>query len=77
MEPEETTPLTIEEILPLITENVAARFDVVAKAFAQVDYARIGVVSKEDFKRILFQNILRVNDEQVGKFISLSKYLIM
>ena len=35
------------------------------RAFSDIDYAKIYVVSKEDFRDILHENIMRLSDEQV------------
>ena len=45
---------------------MTARFYNIAAAFSEVDYAKIGVVSKDDFREVLNKTLLRLSDEQVG-----------
>ena len=45
--------------------QVAANFHVLAKAFSEADYARIGVLGRDEFREILNKYTLRFNDSQV------------
>ena len=65
MRAETPAVLTEEEVNAYLQEQIAAKFYKLAKAFTEVDYARIGVVSREDFKEIMNQFTIRLNDEQV------------
>lgn len=57
--------MSMDEVHDTLRELVTARFYTVAQAFAETDYARIGVVSKDDFHEILNKALIRLSDEQV------------
>ena len=57
--------MTSEQVQEVIKEKVTQNFQGFARAFADVDYARIGVVSKDDFRQILVQYAFRLSDDQV------------
>ena len=59
---------TLNDIEDRIREVVLARKATLQQAFTEIDYAKILVVSKDDFREILNQNVMRLNDEQVGPF---------
>lgn len=56
----------MDEVHACISEVVSAHFYAIARAFAEIDYARIGVVAKDDFKMIMNKNIVRLTDSQVN-----------
>ena len=58
--------LSEEEVTSHLREQVTAKFNQLSRAFADIDYARIGVVSKEDFQDVLNQFTIRLNEDQVG-----------
>ncbi|XP_035663860.1 EF-hand calcium-binding domain-containing protein 6-like [Branchiostoma floridae] len=51
-------------VVEKVQEAVSARFYAFARSFAEVDYAKIGVVAKEDFRDILNKNAIRLSDDQ-------------
>ncbi|XP_023929939.1 EF-hand calcium-binding domain-containing protein 6 [Lingula anatina] len=54
----------MEEIHAALRENVTTHFYQMARAFAEIDYAKIGVVSKEDFRNVLNRNSFRLSNDQ-------------
>ncbi|XP_071791136.1 EF-hand calcium-binding domain-containing protein 6-like [Asterias amurensis] len=67
---EETTrqspPLyTLEDLQKDIRMAVTARFYRFTEKFGEVDYAKIGVVSKEDFKMVMDEIAFRMNPDQL------------
>lgn len=57
--------VTEEEVTSYLKEQVASKYHHLAKAFSEIDYARIGVVTRDDFRNLLNNQNIRVNDEQV------------
>ena len=57
--------MTMEEIQDTMKDMIPNRYYALAKGFAENDYAKIGVVAKDDFKEILFRFTIRLTDEQV------------
>ncbi|XP_070545178.1 EF-hand calcium-binding domain-containing protein 6-like isoform X2 [Ptychodera flava] len=57
-------PMSFDEIWTNLEQIVTARFYQFAERFSEIDYARIGVVAKEDFKEVLQENAFRLNEEQ-------------
>ena len=57
--------LTTEQVQEQVREKVTQNFTGFARAFADVDYARIGVVSKDDFRDVLTKYAFRLSDDQV------------
>ena len=57
----------MEEVHEYLIELVTARFYHIARAFAEIDYAKIGVICKEDFKEVLYKYTMRLSDRQVCK----------
>ena len=57
--------MNMEQIQDILRDKVSANFQTFASAFADVDYARIGVVSKDDFRDVLTKQSVRLADEQV------------
>ena len=57
--------MSMDEVHVELRELVTARFYSLAQAFADIDYAGIGVVSKEDFKDVVRKHLMRLSDEQV------------
>lgn len=59
--------LTLNEIEDRISEVAVARKQTLQQAFTEIDYAKILVVSKDDFREILNQNVMRLNDDQFNR----------
>ncbi|XP_077999888.1 EF-hand calcium-binding domain-containing protein 6-like isoform X2 [Glandiceps talaboti] len=57
-------PMSLEEIIGKLQEVVSARVYNFAERFSEIDYARIGVIAKEDFREVLQENAFRLHDEQ-------------
>ncbi|KAK6168917.1 hypothetical protein SNE40_020073 [Patella caerulea] len=47
-----------------LKESVAAHFNTVARSLEEIDYAKIGVVSKEDFKHLINTELFKLTDEK-------------
>ncbi|XP_066264763.1 EF-hand calcium-binding domain-containing protein 6-like isoform X1 [Branchiostoma lanceolatum] len=62
--PKSPQELAMQEVQARVQEAVSARFYAFARSFAEVDYAKIGVVAKEDFRDILNKNAIRLSDDQ-------------
>ncbi|KAI8489383.1 EF-hand calcium-binding domain-containing protein 6 [Branchiostoma belcheri] len=62
--PKSPQELAMQEVQSRVQEAVSARFYAFARSFAEVDYAKIGVVAKEDFRDILNKNAIRLSDDQ-------------
>lgn len=43
---------------------MAAHYKEISQAFADIDYAKIGVVTKDDFRQVLDKYTIRMTDEQ-------------
>ena len=61
-------PLSMDQIQDMVREKVTENYQGFSRAFADVDYARIGVVSKDDFRGVLNKLALRLDDDQVRLF---------
>ena len=61
--------MTIGDVQQHMQDLVPARFFPLSKALAEVDYARIGVIAKEDFREIINKHIIRLNSEQVLQYV--------
>lgn len=59
--------LLLEEIEEKLGEFVRARYYVFSHSFADADYAKINVVSKDDFRDIMNQHFIRMNDDQFDR----------
>ncbi|XP_022111865.1 EF-hand calcium-binding domain-containing protein 6-like [Acanthaster planci] len=55
---------TLEDLQRDLRETVSARFYRFAERFAEIDYAKIGVVCREDFKAVLDEIGFRMNPDQ-------------
>ena len=60
-----SSALASDDMQDRIREAVQGHFYILAQAFADVDFAGIGAVTKDDFKTILTKNVMRPTDEQV------------
>lgn len=58
-------PVTLEEVHQELLQAVLARPQMFNEAFSAIDYANIGVVSKEDFRMVINEVAFRLSDEQV------------
>lgn len=56
--------MTMSQIQDLLTEKVSANYQAFVSSFTDVDYARIGVISKDDFREVLNKNFVRLSEEQ-------------
>ena len=63
-------PLNMDQLQQMVKEKVTENFQGFSRAFADVDYARIGVISKDDFRSVLNKLALRLDDEQVEYWVS-------
>ena len=59
------TLMPIDEVQERVREAVHAHFYTLANLFKEIDYANIGVISKEDFRDVMDKNVMRFTDEQV------------
>ena len=57
--------MATDEIQDRVREAVQGHFYLLTQAFADLDYAGIGAVTKDDFKALFDKNIMRITDEQV------------
>ena len=57
-----------EDISERVKEKVTARLYPITKEFAEIDYAKIGVVSKDDFLKVFNKEIFRVTEEQASVY---------
>lgn len=57
-------PVTLEEVHQELLQAVLARPQMFNEAFSAIDYANIGVVSKEDFRMVINEVAFRLSDEQ-------------
>ncbi len=58
-------PITMDDIHQVMQEVVSARQSRFNDAFAAIDYANIGVISKEDFRQVLNEVAFRMTSDQV------------
>lgn len=65
MRDQSQTLMPIDEVQERLREAVHAHFYTLANLFKEVDYADIGVISKEDFRDVMDKNVMRFTDEQV------------
>ncbi len=63
--PQTPAVLTMDDVNERLGELVTSQFSSIVQALADMDYAKIGVVSKDDFKEILKQFSVRLPDEHV------------
>nr|XP_022292188.1 EF-hand calcium-binding domain-containing protein 6-like isoform X2 [Crassostrea virginica] len=61
------TLMPIDEVQERVREAVHAHFYTLANLFKEIDYANIGVISKEDFRDVMDKNVMRFTDEQFDK----------
>ena len=57
---------TLDDIKSELKQLVKARYSRFAERFAEIDYANIGVVAKEDFREVLNECAFRLSHEQVS-----------
>ncbi|XP_036374392.1 EF-hand calcium-binding domain-containing protein 6 [Megalops cyprinoides] len=63
-QPAKSRPLPIEDVLGRIQEVVSAKLYTITKEMADLDYAHINVISKEDFRSICDHHFMRLTLEQ-------------
>jgi len=63
--PQPVQEMSLEQVEDRIKEVVSGRFNIISNAFTETDYANIFVVSKEDFREILNEHVMRLTDDQV------------
>ena len=61
--------MTMDDVHAALRELVTARMYSIVQAFANIDYAGIGVVAKQDFRDILNKHVIRLSDEQVSSIL--------
>lgn len=54
-----------EELQSLVRQKVADNALAVERAFADVDYAELGVVSRRDFRDVLGMHVMSLSEDQV------------
>ncbi|XP_078529993.1 EF-hand calcium-binding domain-containing protein 6 isoform X2 [Lissotriton helveticus] len=64
IQPKYPSELTIKDIMTRIEEVVTGRFYTIAQEFLNTDYAKINVISKEDFREICNRNFMLLTDDQ-------------
>uniref|UniRef100_UPI00089DAA5E EF-hand calcium-binding domain-containing protein 6-like n=1 Tax=Ciona intestinalis TaxID=7719 RepID=UPI00089DAA5E len=65
--PQSPHELPLVEVEERISEVVTARHFQISRDFADVDYAKIFVVSREDFRDILNRHVMRLTDDQFDR----------
>uniref|UniRef100_F6TMY0 EF-hand domain-containing protein n=1 Tax=Ciona intestinalis TaxID=7719 RepID=F6TMY0_CIOIN len=65
--PQSPHELPLVEVEERISEVVTARHFQISRDFADVDYAKIFVVSREDFRDILNRHVMRLTDDQFNR----------
>ena len=60
-------PLTMEEVTEYLRELVTSKYQQMARAFADIDYAKIGVVPRDDFREVIYKFTMRLTKEQVSR----------
>ena len=63
--PQSAQEVSLEKVEERIREVVTGRYNTIANAFIETDYANIFVVSKDDFREILNEHVMRLSDDQV------------
>lgn len=63
--PLEAQQMSVGEIEDRVREVVSGRYSTISNAFAETDYAKIFVVSKDDFRDIIHEHFMRLTDDQV------------
>ena len=58
--------MPVDEVQERLHEVVMGHFYTLARLFAEIDYAKIGVIAKEDFREVLDNHVIRLTDEQVS-----------
>ncbi|XP_069133814.1 EF-hand calcium-binding domain-containing protein 6-like isoform X1 [Argopecten irradians] len=61
---------SMEDIQSRLRETVVAHFYTLARAFNDLDYAGIGVVSKEDFREVINKTAFRITEEQFDNLMA-------
>ena len=64
--------MNMDQVQQMLREKVTQNFSGFSRAFADVDYARIGVISKDDFREVLSKYAFRLSEDQVGVNMSYS-----
>ena len=67
--PQTVQEMSLEQVEERIREVVTGRYNVISNAFTETDYANIFVVSKEDFREILNEHVMRLSVDQVKQKI--------
>ncbi|KAJ1165498.1 hypothetical protein NDU88_005925 [Pleurodeles waltl] len=64
VQPKHASELSMKDIMTRIEEVVTGRFCTIAQEFLNTDYAKINVISKEDFRDICNRNFMFLTDDQ-------------
>ncbi|PAA51914.1 hypothetical protein BOX15_Mlig003760g1 [Macrostomum lignano] len=67
---EDGESLSQQEVEARVSEFVSARPHLLAQAFAEADYAQLGVLAKTDFRDILFRLVMRMSNEQFDQLMT-------
>ncbi|XP_055048571.2 EF-hand calcium-binding domain-containing protein 6 isoform X3 [Misgurnus anguillicaudatus] len=62
--PNQTRPLLITDVLRRIQEVVSARLYTISREMADLDYANVHAISKDDFRSICDRHFMRLTDDQ-------------
>ncbi|XP_046566155.1 EF-hand calcium-binding domain-containing protein 6-like [Haliotis rubra] len=65
-----TQLMAVDEVQERLQEAVTAHYYNLDRDFADIDYARIGVVPKDDFREVLQKHVFRLTDDQFEKLWS-------
>ncbi|XP_006816237.1 EF-hand calcium-binding domain-containing protein 6-like [Saccoglossus kowalevskii] len=63
-------PMGVDEIQMRLQEIISARFYQFAERFSEIDYAKIGVIAKDDFRDVIQDSAFRLTDSQFEKLWS-------
>ncbi|KAK3098848.1 hypothetical protein FSP39_023679 [Pinctada imbricata] len=56
--------MPVDEVQERLREAVMGHFYTLAKLFSEIDYASIGVIAQDDFRKVLDNHVIRLTDEQ-------------
>lgn len=62
--------LSQQEVEARVSEFVAARPYLLAQAFAEADYAQLGVLAKSDFRDIIYRLVMRMSPDQFDQLMA-------
>ncbi|XP_076811807.1 EF-hand calcium-binding domain-containing protein 6-like [Clavelina lepadiformis] len=65
--PQTPQELSLDDVEDRMREVVSGRYYALSRAFDDIDYAKIYVVSKDDFRDILNEHVMRLTDDQFDR----------